>query len=274
MPEDTVHIRPTILYCIGRDTLEAVAVPTHKVAPSNTESSTVERVYRLRTETLTMLIRMRTTSLKLAAAAVVVAFVLVAGVVAAVTFQQILNPSNQAFAQDEFDCASFNSQAEAQAELRRDPSDPSGLDGPIGTASDGTAGVACEVYPYNDPARDETPVDVGGGGASASSSASATSSASASIPPDKTIPTPPPTSSPPTKTPPPASSPPTKTPPRNSPARNSTASPSSNASASPTPQPPSDLFNSGGPTHGPVPLMPDGGCPEEFPVKHNGLCYP
>ena len=78
MPEDTVHIRPTILYCIGRDTLEAVAVPTHKVAPSNTESSTVERVYRLRTETLTMLIRMRPTSLKLAA---VEAFVLVAGVV-------------------------------------------------------------------------------------------------------------------------------------------------------------------------------------------------
>src|SRR5215211_9548923 len=204
MPEDTVHIMPPILYCIGRGTLEAVAVPTHKVAPSNTESSTVERVYRLRTETLTMLIRMIPTSLKVAA---VVAFVLVAGVAAAVNYQQILNPSNPAFAQDEFDCASFNSQAEAQAELRRDPSDPSGLDGPIGTASDGTSGVACEVYPYDDPARDETPVDVGGGSASASSSASVSSSASASIPPDKTIPTPPPTSSPPTKTPPPASSP-------------------------------------------------------------------
>jgi hypothetical protein len=213
-----------------------------------------------------MLVRMITTSLKLAA---VVAFVLVAGVVAAVNYEQILNPSNPAFAQDEFDCASFNSQAEAQAELRRDPSDPSGLDGPIGTASDGTAGVACEVYPYNDPARDETPVDVGGGSASASSSVSVSSSASASIPSDKTIPTSPPTSSPPTKTPPPASSPPTKTTPRNS-----NASAPSSASASPTPQPPSDLFNSGGPTNGPVPLMPDGGCPEEFPVKHNGLCYP
>src|SRR5829696_109233 len=212
MPEDTVHIRPTILYCMGRDTLEAVAFPTHKVAASNTESSTVERVYRLRTETLTMLIRMRPTSLKVAA---VVAFVLAAGVVGAVTFQQILNPSKPALAQDKFDCASFNSQAEAQAELRRDPSDPSGLDGPIGTASDGTAGVACEVYPYGDPARDETPVEVGSGNASASSSASATSSAtasssaSASIPPSKTIPTPPPTSSPSTKTPP-ASIPPTR----------------------------------------------------------------
>jgi len=237
---------------MGRDTLEAVAFPTHKVAASNTESSTVERVYRLRTETLTMLIRMRPTSLKVAA---VVAFVLAAGVVGAVTFQQILNPSKPALAQDKFDCASFNSQAEAQAELRRDPSDPSGLDGPIGTASDGTAGVACEVYPYGDPARDETPVEVGSGNASASSSASATSSATASSSASASIP--------PTK----------KTPPRTSNARKSNASAPSSASASPTPQPPRDLFNSGGPTNGPVPLMPDGGCPKEFPVKHNGLCY-
>jgi hypothetical protein len=94
---------------------------------------------------------MGTTPLKVA---VGVAFVLLAGLVAAVNYQQILNPSKPALAQDEFDCASFNSQAEAQAELRRDPSDPSGLDGPIGTASDGTSGVACEVYPYDDPARD------------------------------------------------------------------------------------------------------------------------
>jgi hypothetical protein len=94
--------------------------------------------------------------------AAVVAFVLVAGVVAALNYQQILNPNKPAFAQDEFDCASFDSQAEAQAELRRDPSDPSGLDGPIGTASDGTSGVACEVYPYDNPARDETPVGAGG----------------------------------------------------------------------------------------------------------------
>jgi hypothetical protein len=161
---------------------------------------------------------MGTTSLKVAAA-VVVAFVLAAGVVAALNYQQILNPSNSALAQDEFDCASFNSQAEAQAELKRDPS---GLDGPIEEASDGTAGVACEVYPYEDPARDETPAEVVSGSASATSSASGSSSASASIPPDKTIPIPPPTSNPPTKTPP-ASSPSTKkTPPRKSPARNPT----------------------------------------------------
>jgi len=98
-----------------------------------------------------MFARMGPTPLKVAA---VVSFVLVGGVVVAVSYEQILNSSKPALAQDEFDCASFDSQAEAQAELRRDPSDPSGLDGPIGTASDGTSGVACEVYPYDDPARD------------------------------------------------------------------------------------------------------------------------
>ena len=29
----------------------------------------------------------------------------------------------------------------------------------------------------------------------------------------------------------------------------------------------------GGPTNGPVSLMPDGGCPKEYPVKQNELCY-
>jgi hypothetical protein len=209
-----------------------------------------------------MFVRMVTTPLKVAA---VVAFVLGAGVVAALNYQHILNSSKPALAQDEFDCASFNSQADAQAELRRDPSDPSGLDGPIGTASDGTSGVACEVYPYDDPARDETPVDVSG---SSPPSTTITTPPPTSSPPSTTITTPPPKSTPPTKTPPPASTPRTKTPPRNS-----NASPPSRDSASPTPQPPRDLFNAGGPSNGPVPLMPDGGCPEEFPVKHNGLCY-
>ena len=53
-------------------------------------------------------------------------------------------------------------------------------------------------------------------------------------------------------------------------------SPTSNSSASPKPRPPQkdrSLFASGGPTNGPVPLMADGGCPVEFPVKRDGLCY-
>jgi hypothetical protein len=205
--------------------------------------------------------RMGTTSLKVAA---VVAFVLGAGIAAAVNFQQILNPSNPALAQDEFDCASFDSQADAQAELRRDPSDPSGLDGPIGTASDGTSGVACEVYPYDNPARDETPV----GAAGSPPSTTITTPPPTTSPPSTIIATPSPTNSPPPRTPPPTTSPPPKTPPPTT-----SASPPSSATASPNPEPPRDLFNAGGPSNGPVPLMPDGGCPKEFPVKHNGLCY-
>ena len=33
-------------------------------------------------------------------------------------------------------------------------------------------------------------------------------------------------------------------------------------------------FNAGGPASGPVPLMPDGSCPPEFPTEENGACYP
>ena len=35
-----------------------------------------------------------------------------------------------------------------------------------------------------------------------------------------------------------------------------------------------DLLEAGGPARGPVPLMPGGGCPEEYPIKENGACYP
>jgi hypothetical protein len=41
----------------------------------------------------------------------------------------------------EKDCGDFRSQAEAQAELERDPSDPNNLDGDVD-------GEACETYPY------------------------------------------------------------------------------------------------------------------------------
>ena len=34
------------------------------------------------------------------------------------------------------------------------------------------------------------------------------------------------------------------------------------------------LFASGGSASGPIPLMPDGNCPAEFPVKQDGACYP
>jgi len=51
-------------------------------------------------------------------------------------------------------CSEFESQAAAQAELKRDPGDPFGLDGPIGKSSTGIPGVACEDRP---PPKDLTP---------------------------------------------------------------------------------------------------------------------
>jgi hypothetical protein len=54
-----------------------------------------------------------------------------------------------------------------------------------------------------------------------------------------------------------------------------TSSPTSTASPTPTAdQYDRDLFDAGGPKSGPVPLMPDGSCPVEYPVKQNGACYP
>lgn len=35
-----------------------------------------------------------------------------------------------------------------------------------------------------------------------------------------------------------------------------------------------DLMEAGGPASGPVPTMPGGGCPAEYPVKVDGSCYP
>ncbi|QIN79075.1 hypothetical protein GBA65_11695 [Rubrobacter marinus] len=34
-----------------------------------------------------------------------------------------------------------------------------------------------------------------------------------------------------------------------------------------------ELLDAGGPQDGPVPVMPDGGCPREFPVEGAGGCY-
>lgn len=34
------------------------------------------------------------------------------------------------------------------------------------------------------------------------------------------------------------------------------------------------LLEAGGPSSGPAPLMPDGGCPREFPTMRDGACYP
>jgi hypothetical protein len=38
-------------------------------------------------------------------------------------------------------------------------------------------------------------------------------------------------------------------------------------------RPRSDLMQAGGPSAGPVPPMPGGGCPREYPAEDNGACY-
>ena len=93
----------------------------------------------------------------------IVALVLASGVTLRVAWEELANPTTPAFAQtDQYDCASFGSQESAQAELERNPDDPSNLD------SD-QDGQACEDYDYG----------VDGGGSTAT--ATATASASATV---------------------------------------------------------------------------------------------
>ena len=61
--------------------------------------------------------------------------------------------------------------------------------------------------------------------------------------------------------------------PKSSASSSSPASTPAPASRSPKPKSKGNLFDSGGPENGPVPLMPEGGCPAEFPVERAGLCY-
>jgi hypothetical protein len=86
----------------------------------------------------------------------VLVFVFALGFTSRVVYVQTLRP---AFAQDEdprvgLDCSDFGSQAEAQAELRSDPSDPNVLD----EDDRPDDSIACEAYPYDDPTRDEIAV--------------------------------------------------------------------------------------------------------------------
>ncbi len=151
----------------------------------------------------------------------IVVLVLVSGVTLRVAWDDLADPSTPAMAQtDLYDCASFGSQESAQAELERNPSDPSKLD------PDGN-GKACENYDYS----------VGGGSSASPASSSA-----------------------PTSTDPPTTT--------------SSASSSASATSSAASQTNSALFDSGGSASGPVPLMPDGSCPAEFPVEQSGACYP
>jgi hypothetical protein len=58
-----------------------------------------------------------------------------------------------------------------------------------------------------------------------------------------------------------------------------TSQPAAPQPTTPQPGPPTTplgdrtVLDSGGPENGPVPLMPDGGCPVEYPVERGDLCY-
>src|ERR687886_1646587 len=86
----------------------------------------------------------------------IVVAVIASGFTLRAAWDDLADPSTPAMAQqDLYDCASFGSRESAQAELERNPSDPSNLD------PDGN-GKACENYNYSV-----------GGGSSASPASSA-----------------------------------------------------------------------------------------------------
>jgi micrococcal nuclease len=68
---------------------------------------------------------------------------------------------------------------------------------------------------------------------------------------------------------------PQSTPPQPAPPQRATPQPATPQPTSPVPPPPPDrtVLDSGGPKYGPVPLMPDGGCPVEYPKQRGDLCY-
>ena len=152
---------------------------------------------------------------------VLAALVFVCGFTLRVAWESLDKP---ALAQNVLNCESFNSQAEAQRELRRNPSESNRLD-EVDGADDG---IACEVTGYDSPARDERPVV------------------------DITVQTP------------------------NRP-HITVHTPNTPGTGGGGPIPgqdgPRNLLNSGGPENGPVPLMPDGGCPVKYPHERDGLCY-
>jgi cytoskeletal protein RodZ len=156
----------------------------------------------------------------------IVALVLASGFTLRVAWEELANPSTPALAQEEqFDCASFDSQESAQAELESNPDDPSNLD-------PDEDGQACEDYSY---------------GEDDSTTTTSTSTSTASATEDQY-----------------------------DDANAAVVDQYSSASAV------QDqyvggvggLFDSGGGAGGAVPLMPGGGCPEEYPMEIDGACYP
>jgi excalibur calcium-binding domain-containing protein len=81
---------------------------------------------------------------------VVVAPVVVAGIVARITYEQTFRPSTPTVAQTDLDCADFATQQQAQGVYDQDPSDPNGLDAD-------NDGIACEELDSSSPSPSPTP---------------------------------------------------------------------------------------------------------------------
>ncbi len=77
-----------------------------------------------------------------------------------------------------------------------------------------------------------------------------------------------PTTTPPITTPTQPTSPEPPSPPTTPPTTTTTPPPTTT-----TTPPPTTTMDAGGPERGPVPLMPGGGCPDEYPVERGGACF-
>jgi hypothetical protein len=97
---------------------------------------------------------------------VVVAPVVVAGVVARITYEQTFRPSTPTVVQTDLDCADFATPQQAQAVYDQDPSDPNGLDadndGIACEELDGSSPSPSPTAPIKTPAPEKTILDSGG----------------------------------------------------------------------------------------------------------------
>jgi hypothetical protein len=196
----------------------------------------------------------------------VVALVLASGFALHRAWEGMANPTVALLAQaqtDLYDCDDFASQVAAQQVYNEDPSDPHGLDADAD-------GVPCEELPPD------------GGTTTTTSPTTATTAPTTTAPPTTTTPPPTTTTAPPSTTttgapPAPTTAAPTKTgaPTTTSPTTTKAGAPTTTtAPATPPPTtPPTTVIDSGGPKHGPVPLLPGGGCPSEYPREQSDACH-
>lgn len=132
-------------------------------------------------------------------------------------------------------CEDFDTQEEAQDELDADPSLADALD-----ANDD--GEACEEEFGGSPSGSPDGGQPGGNGGAGASAGGLTTGAPKASPAAPKTPPPAPKTTPPGPNPPPI-------------------------------RDEGELMKAGGSSSGPVPVMPGGGCPEEFSEERGGACY-